>query len=70
MAPFEHLHGFTPRSLFHLVGRAGFQMMAARRLALIYPGTLLRNMIGKVWPRMGQTLALVQLRPQCGLKVK
>lgn len=63
MAPFEHLHGFTPRSLFQLIGRAGFQMLAVRRLAINYPGTLLRNMIGKVWPRMGQTLALVQLRP-------
>jgi 2-polyprenyl-3-methyl-5-hydroxy-6-metoxy-1,4-benzoquinol methylase len=59
MAPFEHLHGFTPDSLRCLLERSGFRFLAARTLLGNYPATVLRQFIGRWVPRVAQTLALV-----------
>ncbi len=62
MAPFEHLHGFTPRSLSLLLERSGFRFIAAHTLVANYPVTVLRQFVGKWVPRVAQTLALVTPR--------
>lgn len=59
MAPFEHLHGFTPSSLYVLLDRSGFRHLPALDLAVQYPGLVLRNLAGRFLPQLGQTLALV-----------
>lgn len=59
MAPFEHLHGFTPDSLHCLLERSGFRFLAAHTLFGNYPATVLRQFIGRWVPRVAQTLALV-----------
>ena len=62
LAPFEHLHGFTPRSLFKLLERAGFKRLALDPLIYTYPLLTLRYVIGQLWPTIGHTFALAQLR--------
>jgi hypothetical protein len=57
MAPFEHLHGFTPRSLQRVLRRCAFQPLALRALMPHYPVTAMRTMLGGLVPRFGQTLA-------------
>ena len=59
MAPFEHLHGFTPDSLRCLLERSGFRFLTAQTLFGNYPATLIRQLIGRWVPRVAQTLALV-----------
>lgn len=50
MAPFEHLHGFTPDSLRCLLERSGFRFLSANTLLGNYPATLLRQFIGQWVP--------------------
>jgi 2-polyprenyl-3-methyl-5-hydroxy-6-metoxy-1,4-benzoquinol methylase len=59
MAPFEHLHGFTPNSLRCVLERSGFRFLAAHTLLGNYPATAIRQLIGRWVPQVAQTLALV-----------
>lgn len=59
MAPYEHLHGFTPASLDRLLGRAGFQPIGLTALIRHYPSVPLRGLLGMAVPSMGTTLRLV-----------
>jgi len=60
MAPFEHLHGFTPDSLLHVVRRAGFEPVGATRLIWRYPASVLRSWAGRWIPVLGQTFLIVR----------
>lgn len=59
MAPFEHLHGFTPRSLRMLVRRAGFVPVPLWKMARIYPLTVVRRIGGMLFPRLDQTFLIL-----------
>jgi hypothetical protein len=61
MAPFEHLHGFNPKSLKLLVERAGYSSLHPMALWRQYPISMIRNMLGRIYPSAGQTMVLVQL---------
>lgn len=60
MAPFEHLHGFTPQSLGMTLERAGYGPVELWRLMGRYPGNVMRRIAGSFLPRLGQTLALAR----------
>lgn len=60
MAPFEHLHGFTPKSLGLVLVRAGYVLMDIQRLAHVYPTNAVRRIVGHFFPQFGQTLALAK----------
>ena len=60
MAPFEHLHGFTPLSLNNLIRRAGYKTLPISRLYRHYPMLLIRNAICPIYPAAGQTMLLMQ----------
>lgn len=47
MAPFEHLHGFTQKSLMQVLKRANFELMESSGLMRYYPLLLLRLNIGR-----------------------
>jgi hypothetical protein len=59
MAPFEHLHGFTPDSLSELVRRAQFFALSGATLWSSYPGYVLRKVIGGAIEQLRQTKLLV-----------
>jgi SAM-dependent methyltransferase len=61
MAPFEHLHGFTPESLRKAVIRAGFKPVNNLKVWFNYPVEMLRSYIGKLFPRLGQTFILIKI---------
>lgn len=61
MAPFEHLHGFTPTSLEHVVRRAGFQLLPVSRTIRTHPTLPLRRLAGRIWARLGHTSVLAQV---------
>ena len=61
LAPFEHLHGFTPNSLDHLLKRAGLKNITLIAEAKCTRVNLIRRMIGRVLPTMNSTLRYVQL---------
>lgn len=61
MAPFEHLHGFSVRSLRRAAERAGFRSLAPRRLFAHYPQTVVRQFASLLIPTLGQTLVFVEL---------
>ena len=61
MAPFEHLHGFTPLSLQRVVTRAGLRPlppMATLRSNVMLP---IRSLAGRIWPQLGHTLVLARV---------
>jgi len=60
MAPYEHLHGFTPLSLNKLVKRAGFNSLSFAILYREYPLLLLRNAILRIYPGAGHIMLLIQ----------
>jgi SAM-dependent methyltransferase len=60
MAPFEHLHGFTPVSLACLVRRARFRMVNWKRIALTHTDVWSRRMAAHMWRGLGQTFVLVE----------
>ncbi|AGS20633.1 hypothetical protein REMIM1_CH00783 [Rhizobium etli bv. mimosae str. Mim1] len=64
LAPFEHLHGFTPASLRELCLRAGYQPIPPHHIVRTHPVTLLRHWIGFAWPRLGTTLQYLSLHSQ------
>jgi SAM-dependent methyltransferase len=59
MAPFEHLHGFTPYSLQALARLAGFDVVSGWRLASNYPMAWMREFARGVRPEWGSTFALL-----------
>ncbi len=61
LAPFEHLHGFTPASLVSLIKRAGYTELPRKQLLRHYPVLTLRNMSSQFYPPFGQTLALAKI---------
>ncbi len=60
MAPFEHLHGFTPDSLRKTVARAGFMPLAKLNMAWCYPLESARWWLGQWIPRLDQTFLIVR----------
>jgi SAM-dependent methyltransferase len=60
MAPFEHLHGFTPISLLHVVRWAGFESLPMSRLILQYPLLALRSWTERWIPALGNTYMIVR----------
>jgi SAM-dependent methyltransferase len=64
MAPFEHLHGFTPNSLRILAFRAKFKLITDVRVWIRYPKEMLRFYIAKFLPKFGQTFLLLRLSEQ------
>lgn len=55
LAPFEHLHGFTPRSLRLLCCRAGFRIDSNSRIWRNYPINQVRRLCGHLVPRLDST---------------
>ncbi|WP_375571403.1 class I SAM-dependent methyltransferase [Ahrensia marina] len=55
MAPFEHIQGYTPRSLEALVNRAGFEALPLFKLALYMPKHVLHRLASHIHPSVGQT---------------
>jgi SAM-dependent methyltransferase len=62
MAPFEHLHGFTPTSLERVVTRAGFRLLSPFRTIRSHPSVPIRRFAGRIWHRWGHTFVLAQVR--------
>lgn len=62
MAPFEHLHGFTPRSLLSMIDRAGFEPVTGLHLWKNYPKEKIRDLLGKIFPNLGQTWMIVKVK--------
>lgn len=60
MAPFEHLHGFTPSSLVSLIRRAGYTCLPIMALWRQYPILTIRNAIGRICPPAGQTMVFAK----------
>lgn len=60
MAPFEHLHGFTPDSLRKTVTRAGFMPFSKMDKAWCYPLESARGWLGQWIPRLDQTFLIVR----------
>jgi SAM-dependent methyltransferase len=59
LAPFEHLHGFSPMSLDRLLARAGLQPVGLAATLRHYPANLLRCLVGPWLPAVSSTLRLV-----------
>lgn len=62
MAPFEHLHGFTPRSLLLMVERAEFVPVSGLHMWRTYPIEKSRALIGHVFPGLGQTWMIAKVK--------
>lgn len=62
MAPFEHLQGFTPRSLRIMVERAGYEPLPLRYLARHMPRHALARVTGRFADFAGQTQIIARLR--------
>lgn len=60
MAPFEHLHGFTPDSLRRTVTGAGFRPIARHNMAWSYPHVSARYWLRHWFPRLDQTFLIVR----------
>jgi SAM-dependent methyltransferase len=60
MAPFEHLHGFTPGSLRSATERAGFRPIPWTRIAATHPRVVAHRCAFRFSKRLGQTFALVE----------
>ena len=62
MAPFEHLHGFTPSSLVNLIKRSGYEPLPLKKIWRHYTIFSLRNLAAKLYPKVAQTIVLVKLK--------
>jgi SAM-dependent methyltransferase len=62
MSPFEHLHGFTPKSLNKVSQRAGFRVVNNLSAWTQYPKEMLRRYVGKIFPRLGQTFLILKIK--------
>lgn len=61
MAPFEHLHGFTPKSLRALVKRVGLCVVPGRAMLRAFPLRGLRDCTRWWLPAVDQTFVLLRL---------
>lgn len=61
LAPFEHLHGFTPSSLAILIMRSGYEVLPLGKIWHNYPELVIRNLVGKVYSKAGKTMMLAKL---------
>lgn len=61
LAPFEHLHGFTPNSLDFLIERAGFRSISFVTEARHAKLNLLRRTIGRIFPKINSTLRYISV---------
>lgn len=66
LAPFEHLHGFTPTSLHALVRRAGLRPVAGAAIWRHYGLNQLRRLLGRLFPGMGTTTLFLQIDARAG----
>lgn len=60
MSPYDHLHGFSSRSLDELLRRAGYKRDYGAAVWLTHPVYLGRYIAGRLFPRFGMTSALVR----------
>lgn len=60
LAPFEHLHGFTPRSLRVLCERAGFRIDSGLRVWRYYPVNQLRRLCGELISTLDSTQLILR----------
>lgn len=63
LAPFEHLHGFTPDSLDALTRRAGYRPITVGRLLRERPMLLTRRWLSAIVPKWGTTAQYLELAP-------
>jgi len=63
MAPFEHLHGFTPASLLALAHRAGLRSLTGLAVWRWYPVEQVRRVLGRMLPFLGTTLLIAATTP-------
>lgn len=61
MAPYEHLHGFTPLSLNRLVDRVGLRALGWHEMLSTHPKLVMRNVLAHLHPGLGQTMVLAKL---------
>ena len=61
LAPFEHLHGYTPYSLRTVANRAGYRFSNSFQIWRSYPREMLRFYIGMLFPKLGQTFLILKL---------
>ena len=61
MAPFEHLHGFTPKSLETAFNNANFVPVSGVKIWSLYPMQMSRKLIGKFIPKLGITWGMTRL---------
>lgn len=59
LAPFEHLHGFTPVSLLKLADRAGFRLLSNMDAWRHYPINQIRWLFGKWFTSLSTTSAVL-----------
>jgi hypothetical protein len=59
MAPFEHLHGFTPMSLDHMLERAGFKSISMLLLLRHWPALASSQVLGGAIPAVGRTVRIM-----------
>jgi hypothetical protein len=62
MAPYEHLHGFTPKSLEKLLNISGFKVLQGVQINLNYPSLLARRFLGKIIPKLGSTKVIAGIK--------
>lgn len=60
MSPYDHLHGFTSRSLDEFLRRAGYKRDYGAAVWLTHPVYMGRYIAGRLFPRFGMTSALVR----------
>lgn len=63
LAPFEHLHAFTPASLEALTRRAGYRPIALGRRLRHHPVLTVRRWLSAVVPSWGSTAQYLELAP-------
>lgn len=61
LAPYEHLHGFTPRSLDALIAKSGYRSIYTLRMFNKYPLNFFRFYAGKLVPTLGSTLRFLKV---------
>ncbi|MDC3278803.1 class I SAM-dependent methyltransferase [Litorivicinus sp.] len=61
LAPFQHLHGFSQRSLFTLLHRAGFKPLQGINIWRFYTWHQLRVLMGALVPRLSTTRCYLTL---------
>ena len=60
LAPYEHLHGFTPKSLDCLLWRAGFKNIEFAKEGRLVASNLIRRKLGIFFPHLNSTLRYVK----------